>query len=90
MARLVKCGLIQATHACDTGEKLEIIREANVNKHLALIEQAGKIRDELQRSTTTLAALYGPYPATRHAASASSPRSVAPGVIPMPLRVRRV
>jgi beta-ureidopropionase len=42
MSRLVKCGLIQATHACDTGEKLEIIREANVNKHLELIEQAGR------------------------------------------------
>jgi beta-ureidopropionase len=42
MPRLVKCGLIQATHACDTGEKLEVIREANVNKHLELIEQAGR------------------------------------------------
>jgi N-carbamoylputrescine amidase len=34
--------LIQATHACDTSEKLEIIREANVNKHLEIIEKAGK------------------------------------------------
>ncbi|HVT39452.1 MAG TPA: nitrilase-related carbon-nitrogen hydrolase [Gemmatimonadaceae bacterium] len=42
MSRLVKCGLIQATHACDTGEKLEIIREANVNKHLELIEQGAR------------------------------------------------
>jgi len=33
----LKCGLIQATNACDPGEKLEIIREANVNKHLELI-----------------------------------------------------
>ena len=41
MPRLVKCGLIQATHACDTGEKLEIIREANINKHLEIIERAG-------------------------------------------------
>ena len=41
MPRFVKCGLIQATHACSTGEKLEIIREANVNKHLEIIEQAG-------------------------------------------------
>ena len=41
MPRLVKCGLIQATHACDTSERLEIIREANINKHLAIIEQAG-------------------------------------------------
>ena len=42
MPRLVKCGLIQATHACDTGEKLEVIREANVHKHLEIIEQAGR------------------------------------------------
>ena len=42
MPRIVKCGLIQATHACATGEKLEVIREANVHKHLEIIEQAGK------------------------------------------------
>jgi beta-ureidopropionase len=42
MPRLIKCGLIQATHACDTGEKLEIIREANIHKHLEIIEQAGR------------------------------------------------
>ena len=41
MPRIVKSGLIQATHACDTGEKLDIIREANINKHLEIIEQAG-------------------------------------------------
>ena len=34
MARVVKCGLIQATHACSTDEPLEKIREANVEKHL--------------------------------------------------------
>jgi len=42
MPRIVKCGLIQATHACKTDEKLEVIREANVHKHLELIEEAGK------------------------------------------------
>ena len=42
MPRLVKIGLIQASHACSTSEKLEIIREANVTKHLKLIEQAGR------------------------------------------------
>ena len=42
MPRIVKCGLIQATHACDTGEKLETIREANLHKHLEIIEQAGR------------------------------------------------
>ena len=42
MPRLVKCGLIQATHACGTQEKLDTIREANVEKHVELIEQAGR------------------------------------------------
>ena len=42
MPRTVKCGLIQASHACGTDEKLEIIRDANINKHLELIEQAGR------------------------------------------------
>jgi N-carbamoylputrescine amidase len=42
MPRLVKAGLIQATHACSTDEKLETIREANTAKHVELIERAGK------------------------------------------------
>src|ERR1700692_1918527 len=42
MPQIVKCGLIQATHACDTDEKIEVIREANVEKHLKLIERAGR------------------------------------------------
>jgi beta-ureidopropionase len=42
MPRTVKCGLIQATQACKTDEKLEVIREANVHKHLELIEQAAR------------------------------------------------
>jgi N-carbamoylputrescine amidase len=41
MPRIVKAGLIQATHACGTDEKLEIIREANVAKHVDLIDRAG-------------------------------------------------
>ena len=40
MAKVVKCGLIQATHACSTSESLETIREANIAKHIPLIEQA--------------------------------------------------
>ncbi|MBA3343068.1 MAG: acyltransferase [Gemmatimonadaceae bacterium] len=40
MPKVVKCGLIQATHACDTSEPLETIREANIAKHVPLIEQA--------------------------------------------------
>ena len=42
MPRFVKAGLIQATHACGTQEKLDTIREANVVKHLDLIERAGR------------------------------------------------
>jgi N-carbamoylputrescine amidase len=42
MPRLVKAGLIQATHACSTDETLETIREANVAKHVDLIEKAAK------------------------------------------------
>ena len=40
MPQFVKCGLIQASHACGTDETLETIREANVAKHVQLIEQA--------------------------------------------------
>ena len=40
MPQFVKCGLIQASHACGTDETLETIREANVAKHVRLIEQA--------------------------------------------------
>jgi len=39
MPRVVKCGLIQATHACKTDEPLETIREANIAKHIPLIEK---------------------------------------------------
>jgi N-carbamoylputrescine amidase len=42
MSRIVKAGLIQATHACDTTESLETIRQANVAKHVDLIDQAGR------------------------------------------------
>jgi N-carbamoylputrescine amidase len=42
MSRVVKCGLIQAAHACKTSESLDTIREANLARHLPLIEQAAK------------------------------------------------
>ncbi len=42
MPNIVKCGLIQATHACSTDEPLETIKEANLAKHIPLIEQAAK------------------------------------------------
>lgn len=40
MSRIVKAGLIQATHACSTDESLDTIREANVDKHVKMIEKA--------------------------------------------------
>jgi beta-ureidopropionase len=40
MSNIVKCGLIQATHACGTQEPLETIREANLAKHVPIIERA--------------------------------------------------
>jgi N-carbamoylputrescine amidase len=42
MAKIVKCGLIQAKHACGTDEKLEVIREANIAKHMEMIEDAAR------------------------------------------------
>src|SRR3954470_22908523 len=42
MSQIVRCGLIQAKHACDTSEKVETIRVANVEKHMAMIDKAGK------------------------------------------------
>ena len=42
MSRIVKCGLIQAKHACSTQEKLDVIREANIAKHLTMIEDAAR------------------------------------------------
>ena len=42
MAKVVKCGLIQATHACSTSESLQTIKQANIEKHIPLIEQAAR------------------------------------------------
>jgi N-carbamoylputrescine amidase len=40
MPRVVKSGLIQAIHACKTDESLDTIREANLARHIPLIEKA--------------------------------------------------
>jgi len=42
MPRIVKAGLIQTSHACSTAEPIETIREANIAKHMSLIERAGQ------------------------------------------------
>ncbi|MEW6126262.1 MAG: nitrilase-related carbon-nitrogen hydrolase [Acidobacteriota bacterium] len=42
MAKIVKCGLIQATNACSTEEPLEKIKQANIEKNLGFIEAAAR------------------------------------------------
>jgi beta-ureidopropionase len=42
MARIVKCGLIQATNAAPTDAPIEEIKRANIEKHLRLIEDAAR------------------------------------------------
>jgi beta-ureidopropionase len=42
MARVVKCGLIQASSACSSDEPLKKIREANIEKHMKFLDQAGQ------------------------------------------------
>jgi N-carbamoylputrescine amidase len=41
MSPIVKCGLIQASNAIDTNEPIEKIRQANIDKHMTLIDRAG-------------------------------------------------
>ena len=38
---IVKCGLIQASHAGSTSDSIDNIRQANIDKHMAMIERAG-------------------------------------------------
>ncbi len=40
MSQIVKCGLIQASNAVDTSAPIDNIRQANIDKHMVLIEQA--------------------------------------------------
>ena len=40
MARIVKCGLIQAANACSIDEPIEKIKQANIEKNLKFIEEA--------------------------------------------------
>jgi len=42
MPNIVKCGLIQTSMACKVDEELPTIREANIDKTLGFVEQAGK------------------------------------------------
>ena len=38
---IVKCGLIQASHAGSTSDSIDKIRQANIDKHMVLIDKAG-------------------------------------------------
>jgi beta-ureidopropionase len=42
MPRVVKCGLIQASNACPVDQPIAKIREANIEKHMKFLDQAGK------------------------------------------------
>ncbi|MBD8526566.1 nitrilase-related carbon-nitrogen hydrolase [Pseudomarimonas arenosa] len=42
MSRVVKCGLIQTSMACPVDQPLATIRQANIDKTVGFIEQAGK------------------------------------------------
>jgi beta-ureidopropionase len=42
MPRVVKCGLSQASNACSVDEPLAKIRQANIEKHMKFLDQAGK------------------------------------------------
>ncbi len=42
MSKLVKCGLIQCANALDTGEPVEKIRQAMIDKHLPFVEKAAR------------------------------------------------
>ena len=42
MARIIKCGLIQAKNAAPTDASIEEIKRINIEKHLGLIEQAAQ------------------------------------------------
>jgi N-carbamoylputrescine amidase len=42
MPRIVKCGLIQTSMACAVDESMATIRNANIDKTLAFVEQAGR------------------------------------------------
>ena len=42
MSRVVRCGLIQASNALESGHSLPAIKKAMIEKHLKLIEQAAR------------------------------------------------
>jgi len=58
MPRLVRCGLIQASNALDSGHSLPAIKKAMIDKHLKMIEQAAKKKVQI---LCLQELFYGPY-----------------------------
>ncbi len=58
MARIVRCGLIQASNVEDTGKSVAKIKKAMIDKHLKLIEHAAKQKCKM---VCLQEIFYGPY-----------------------------
>jgi beta-ureidopropionase len=58
MSRIVKCGLIQASNVVDPSEPLERIKQAMIDKHVALVGEAAKQGVEV---ICLQELFYGPY-----------------------------
>jgi len=58
MSRIVRCGLIQASNALDSGHSLSAIKKAMIAKHLKLIEQAARKKVKV---LCLQELFYGPY-----------------------------
>src|SRR5437868_14571174 len=58
MSRIVKCGLIQASNVKSPEEPLEVIKQAMIDKHVAMIAQAA---DQGVQMMCLQELFYGPY-----------------------------
>src|SRR5437868_13707293 len=58
MSRIVKCGLIQASNVKSPEEPLEVIKQAMIDKHVAMIAQAA---DQGVQMLCLQEIFYGPY-----------------------------
>ncbi|MCK4819849.1 acyltransferase, partial [bacterium] len=58
MGRLVKCGLIQTANETPVTEKLDIIKRAMIEKHIAMIEECAEQKVQI---VCLQELFYGPY-----------------------------
>jgi len=58
MSRIVRCGLIQASNALESGNSLPAIKKAMIAKHLKLVEQAARKKVQI---LCLQELFYGPY-----------------------------